>query len=245
MSDVSFDYAGRVVAVTGAAIGIGKSTASTFARAGADVCLLDSDEQAGAEAARDGGTFLRCDVTSVESIDEAFATIAEGSGRLDVLVNNAGGFGVQRTTDEVPLEEWDRLLDLNLSSVFKVCQRALPLLRSSEAGRIINMGSLAGQLSSYRVSPPYAAAKAGLNSMTVGFRRTFGPKVRVNCIMPGSFLTDVTKAWDMDAFRQFAKTSMALGRGGEPGEIVGAALYFASAASSFTTGAVLGIHGGV
>jgi NAD(P)-dependent dehydrogenase (short-subunit alcohol dehydrogenase family) len=92
---------------------------------------------------------------------------------------------------------------------------------------------------------PYAAAKAAVNAMTEGFARAFGPTVRVNCIMPGPFLTDISKAWDLEAFRERARTTMALGRGGLPEEVVGAALYFASGASSFTTGAVLGIHGGV
>jgi NAD(P)-dependent dehydrogenase (short-subunit alcohol dehydrogenase family) len=91
---------------------------------------------------------------------------------------------------------------------------------------------------------PYAAAKAAVNAMTEGFARAFGPSVRVNCIMPGPFLTDISKAWDLPAFRERARATMPLGRGGEPEEIVGAALYFASAASSFTTGAVLGVHGG-
>jgi NAD(P)-dependent dehydrogenase (short-subunit alcohol dehydrogenase family) len=91
---------------------------------------------------------------------------------------------------------------------------------------------------------PYAAAKAGLHAMTAGFAHAFRPSVRVNCIMPGPFLTDISKAWDMAAFQERARTDIPLGRGGEADEIVGAALYFASSASSFTTGAVLGVHGG-
>jgi NAD(P)-dependent dehydrogenase (short-subunit alcohol dehydrogenase family) len=91
---------------------------------------------------------------------------------------------------------------------------------------------------------PYAAAKAGLNAMTVGFAKAFGPTVRVNCIMAGPFYTDISKAWDLEAFRKRAAAAIALGRGGEPGEVVGAALYFASNASSFCTGAVLTLDGG-
>ena len=91
---------------------------------------------------------------------------------------------------------------------------------------------------------PYAAAKAGLNAMTVGFAHAFAPKVRVNCIMPGPFLTDISKAWNMEAFNRGAKQAIFLQRGGEPHEIVGAALYFASDASSYTTGAVLPVTGG-
>jgi NAD(P)-dependent dehydrogenase (short-subunit alcohol dehydrogenase family) len=92
---------------------------------------------------------------------------------------------------------------------------------------------------------PYAAAKAGLNAITIGFAKAFGPKVRVNCIQAGPFLTDISKAWDLPAFEKQARTTMALQRGGRPGEVVGAALYFASAASSFTTGAILRVDGGV
>jgi NAD(P)-dependent dehydrogenase (short-subunit alcohol dehydrogenase family) len=91
---------------------------------------------------------------------------------------------------------------------------------------------------------PYGCAKAALNAMTRSLAAEYGPKVRVNTLSPGPFLTDISKAWDLEAFRLRAKQTMPLGRGGEPGEIVGAALYFASSASSFTTGAVLGVHGG-
>ena len=87
-------------------------------------------------------------------------------------------------------------------------------------------------------------AKAGLNAMTLGLARAYAPKVRVNCIMPGPFLTDISKAWDMEAFQRNAQQNIPLERGGEPGEVVGAALYFASAASSYTTGAILKIDGG-
>jgi NAD(P)-dependent dehydrogenase (short-subunit alcohol dehydrogenase family) len=90
----------------------------------------------------------------------------------------------------------------------------------------------------------YAAAKAGLEAATVGFAHHFGPKVRVNCIRPGAFLTDISKAWDLDAFKQRAKATIMLGRGGEPGEIVGAALYLASDAGSYTTGSIIPVTGG-
>ena len=92
---------------------------------------------------------------------------------------------------------------------------------------------------------PYAAAKAGVNSLTVGFAHAFGPKVRVNCIMAGPFLTDVARFWDMEAFESEARRRHALQRAGEPNEVVGALLYFASQASSYTTGAVLRVDGGI
>jgi NAD(P)-dependent dehydrogenase (short-subunit alcohol dehydrogenase family) len=90
----------------------------------------------------------------------------------------------------------------------------------------------------------YGAAKAGVNALTFGLARTLGPSVRVNCIVPGPFLTDISKAWDMDSFNRSARAGFALQRGGEPGEIVGAALYFATAAGSYTTGTTLNVDGG-
>jgi len=90
---------------------------------------------------------------------------------------------------------------------------------------------------------PYGAAKAAVNNLTKGLAASFGPKVRVNCIVPGPFLTDISKAWDLEAFNARAKNAFALGRGGEPHEVVGAALYLASGASSYTTGALINIDG--
>jgi NAD(P)-dependent dehydrogenase (short-subunit alcohol dehydrogenase family) len=115
-------------------------------------------------------------------------------------------------------------------------------MAAGDGGSIINISSTASIRPDASVIP-YASAKAGLNAMTEAFAYAYGPKVRVNCIMPGPFLTDISKAWDMKAFNERAR-HFALGRGGEPDEIVGAALYFASDASSYTTGAVLRIDGG-
>ncbi len=116
-------------------------------------------------------------------------------------------------------------------------------MAKGDGGSIISISSVAA----IRPTPdviPYSAAKAGLEAMTVGFAKAFGPKVRVNCIEAGPFLTDISKAWDLEAFKQRAELTMPLRRGGEPDEVVGAALYFASDASSFTTGAILRVDGG-
>jgi NAD(P)-dependent dehydrogenase (short-subunit alcohol dehydrogenase family) len=116
-------------------------------------------------------------------------------------------------------------------------------MAAGDGGSIINVSSVA----SIKPTPtdlPYAAAKAGLDALTAGFARAYGPKVRVNTIMAGPFLTDISKAWDMDAFNRTAGT-YPLGRGGRPDEVVGAALYLASDASSFTTGTILRVDGGM
>ena len=137
---------------------------------------------------------------------------------------------------------YDKVLDVNLKGPFRLTALVGSRMAAGDGGSIIMISSTG----SIRPKPhiiPYAAAKAGLNAMTEGFAYAFGPKVRVNCIMPGPFLTDISKAWDMAAFKERSK-AFALGRGGEPNEIVGAALYFASNASSFCTGAILRIDGG-
>ena len=245
MADVTYDYADRVVAVTGAAIGIGKASAAAFAAAGAAVFCLDIDEQAGAESAAGVGTFLRCDVTSAADIEAAFASIEAAHGRLDVLVNNAGGFGVQRTTEEVGAEEWQRLVDLNLTSVFLMSQRALPLLRKAEAGRIINLGSLAGQVSSYKVSPPYAAAKSAVHALTrVMASEVAGEGITVNAIAPSAVLTErIVQLRDAEERAATART-IPVGRYQTPEEVAAWVLFLASREAGFFTGQTLAVNGG-
>jgi 3-oxoacyl-[acyl-carrier protein] reductase len=154
----------RIVVVTGAAVGIGRATAMSFGELGDSVYVVDIDAEKGAETAGliQKARFIHCDVTVPEHVTETMTSISEESGRIDVLVNNAGGFATQREIEDTPVEEWRQVVDLNLTSVFLVTQAALPLLRRSDAGRVIKIGSLAGQLTSYRTAPAYAAAKAGV-----------------------------------------------------------------------------------
>ena len=135
------------------------------------------------------------------------------------------------------------MLAINLKGPFRLSALIGTRMAAGDGGSIINVSSIAAVRPTPNVIP-YAAAKAGLNAMTVGLARAFGPTVRVNCIQAGPFLTDISKAWDLEAFKQRAAASIALGRGGEPDEVIGAALYFASRASSFCTGAVLALDGG-
>ena len=213
MQTIKYEMAGRVVAVTGAAIGIGQAIAGSFADAGADVYLLDIDETAGRNSAAGVGTFITTDVTSADSWQKSLGMIAEKHGRLDVLVNNAGGFGTQQTTETINPDEWRALLDLNLTSVFLGCQTAIPMLRKSSAGRIINLGSLAGQTAGYRTSPAYAAAKAGVHSFTRVLAHELAPDgITVNTVAPSAVLTERIIAVRNEEERQKTAETIPLGR---------------------------------
>lgn len=193
MTDVVYDFSDRVVAVTGAATGIGAAVAGAFDRAGAKVFVLDIDVDGGADVAGqlERAAYVRCDVTDPDQVEAAFERIRTDDERLDVLVNNAGGFWVQRTTEDLPLEEWQRVIDLNLTAVFLTSKAAVPLLRTSTAGRIINVGSMAGQTAGYRTSPAYAAAKAAVHSLTRVMAHELAPDgITVNALAPSAVMTE-------------------------------------------------------
>lgn len=245
-----FDLSGKVALVTGGSRGLGREMVLAFARAGADVVIasrkLDSCEETAAEVREQTGRRalpVACHVgewSQVEGLAEA--AYAE-FGKVDVLVNNAGMSPIYDHVNDVTEALYDKVLDVNLKGAFRLTSMVGTRMAAADGGSIIMVSSTASLHPGPNVIP-YAAAKAGINAMTVGFSKAFGPKVRVNCIIPGPFLTDISKAWDLEAFNQRAKTTIPLQRGGEPHEIVGAALYFASDASSYTTGALLTIAGG-
>jgi NAD(P)-dependent dehydrogenase (short-subunit alcohol dehydrogenase family) len=245
-----FDLAGKVALVTGGSRGLGRAMVLAFAEAGADVVIasrkLTSCEETAAEVERRTGRRalpVACHVGEWEQVEALAGHAYAHFGRIDVLVNNAGMSPIYDRVGEVSEALYDKVLDVNLKGPFRLTALVGTRMAAGEGGSIIMVSSTAAIHPRANVIP-YAAAKAGLNAMTAGFAHAFGPSVRVNCIMPGPFLTDISKAWDMEAFNRRAETGIALRRGGEAEEIVGAALYFASAASSFTTGAVLEVSGG-
>jgi NAD(P)-dependent dehydrogenase (short-subunit alcohol dehydrogenase family) len=180
---------------------------------------------------------------SWDDAQRLFDTTIDELGRIDVLVNNAGMSPLYPSVDAVSEELYDKVMAVNLKGPFRLSALAGTHMAAHDGGSIIFVSSIASQRPT-AAELVYGAAKAGVNNLTAGLARTFGPSVRVNCIVPGPFLTDISKAWDLEAFDRRAKESYALGRGGEPHEVVGAALYFATAASSYTTGALLNIDGG-
>lgn len=243
------DLTGKVALVTGGSRGLGRAMTLGFARAGADVVVASRDGQAceafAAEVAAETGRRalgVGAHVGRWDALQPLVEQVYDDLGRIDVLVNNAGMSPLYDTVEDVSEELFDKTFSVNLKGPFRLMALVGSRMAAGEGGSIINISS-AGAVHPRPHILPYAAAKAGLNALTVGFAHTFGPKVRVNAIMAGTFLTDVSKAWDMEAFAKRAE-GFALKRGGEPEEIVGAALYLASDLSSYTTGSILTVDGG-
>lgn len=246
-----FNLEGKVAIVTGGSRGLGREMVLAFARAGADVVIasrkLVNCESLAAEVEATTGRSampVALHVGHWDEIDPFVERVYDRFGKVDVLVNNAGLSPLYDQVVDVSEDLYDTVFGVNLKGPFRLGAVIGARMAQSGGGSIINVSSGAAVNSKPHIVP-YAAAKAGLNSITVGLARTFGPDVRVNCIMPGPFLTDISDAWDLEAFERRAAEQFALGRGGRPDEIVGAALYFASEASSFTTGAVLAVDGGL
>jgi NAD(P)-dependent dehydrogenase (short-subunit alcohol dehydrogenase family) len=243
-----FDLTGRVAVVTGGTRGLGLAMARGFAQAGAQVVVVSRKAQACDEVAAalraEGGKALACacHVGHWEELDVLVEEVYGEFGRVDVLVNNAGVSPLYDKVSDVSEELFDKVVAVNLKGPFRLAALIGERMVTAGGGSIINVSST-GAVRPTRDIVPYAAAKAGLNAMTVGLAHAFGPRVRVNAIMPGPFLTTISKAWDMDLFEERARTFPAR-RAGEADEIVGAALYLASDASSYTTGTILTVDGG-
>jgi len=246
MANIEWSFPDRVVAITGSAIGMGAGAVESFASAGATVYGLDVDVERGAEVAeRTNTTFVECDVTSSEAVNETFATIGDNHGRLDVLVNNAGGFWEQNTTESLSEEEWDRVIDLNLKAVFLCAQASIPLLRESSAGRIITIASLAGQTAIYRSSPPYAAAKAAVLSLARVLAYELAEDgITSNALSPSAVLTDRIKVVRSDEERAKTAASIPLGRYGQVDDLVAWMMFLASEEGGYMTGETLNVNGG-
>jgi len=243
------DLSGKVCLVTGGSRGLGREMVLAFAEHGADVVIasrkLDACESLAADVREKHGVRARafaCNVGVWSQCDELVERVYADLGRVDVLVNNAGMSPLYPSLDEVSEELWDKVQGLNLKGPFRLSAAVGRRMAEGEGGSIINVSSVAA-IRPDALSLPYSAAKAGLNALTEGFAKAYAPKVRVNAIMCGPFLTDIARAWPAEML-ELVEAGVALKRAGRPDEVVGAALYFASEASSFTTGAILRVDGG-
>ena len=246
MAQDLFDLTGKIAVVTGGSRGLGREMVLAFADHGADVVIasrkLDNCETVVDEVRAKGRRALAVayHAASWSDADHLAETAYAEFGRVDILVNNAGMSPLYPSLDAITEELFDKVIGVNLKGPFRLSAVVGSRMHVGDGGCIINVSSTASMVPSPNEAP-YGAAKAAINNLTRSLAAAFGPKVRVNCIVPGPFLTDISKAWDMDSFNRHTAPRLAMGRAGEPHEIVGAALYLASNASSYTTGALLNV----
>lgn len=251
MLDKLFGLDGQVAVVTGAGRGIGEGIARVFAEAGAHVVLAarrTHEIEAVAEsinAANGSALAVTTDVTDSTAVKALAEAAVSAFGRLDIWVNNAGGSPLQVPLMELPEEEWDATLSLNLSAVFHCTRTAAAYM--SDGGRVLNISSIAAR----RFIPGsghYCAAKIGVNMLTGAFATELGPRVRVNCIMPGAVPTEIMMhamkltQEDLPKFEEMIK--LPAGRLGTPQDLGAAALYLCSPAAEWVTGQCIAIDGG-
>jgi len=240
-----FDLTGKVALVTGGSRGLGLEMVRAFAEHGADVIIvsrkLDACEAVAGDVRAMGRRALAISahVGRWDDIDRLIEAAYAEFGRIDILVNNAG-MSPRVASHEVTEALFDSVMNLNFKGPFRLASQVAKRMADGDGGVIINVSS-SGALNPLPCVVPYSGAKAALNAMTVSFAHEYGPKVRVNTLSAGPFLTDIAKAWPEEA-RQRADN--ALGRPGRPEEVVTTALYLASPASSFTTGAIVRVDGG-
>ena len=243
-----FDLTDKVAVVTGGSRGLGRSMVIAFAEAGADVVIasrkLDNCEALAKEVeASTGRTALPIafHVGHWAECDALVDTVYDRFGRVDIFVNNAGMSPLYPDLVSVTEELFDKTVGVNLKGPFRLGSLVGQRMYQAGSGSIINVSTIGSLLASV-AELPYACAKAGLNAFTVGLAEALAPKVRVNCILPGAFATDITAPWtdEMKSGRM-----VPLKRLGDPDEIVGTALYLASNASSYTTGALIRVDGGM
>lgn len=241
-----FDLAGRTALITGGSRGLGREIALGLAGCGANVVIASRKVEnckAVAKEVQELGVRalpLACHVGQWDALDDLVDTSFVEFGRIDILVNNAGMSPLAESSVRTSEALFDKIVAVNFKAPFRLSALVGTRMVAQGGGSIVNISSVGAEFPSPN-NAPYAASKAALNALTMAFAREFAPTVRVNTIMPGSFRTDIAKAWPVD---KEATTLAALERFGEPEEIVTAALYLASDSSSFTTGSVIRVDGG-
>ena len=246
---ISIDLTGKVAVVTGGGQGLGKATATLLRRSGAKVAINYLNDEAGigreraetaiAEFGRDG-IAVAADVRSRSEMTEFFQLIQDRFGRLDILVNNAAILR-DRTVKNLSDADWDAVIDTNLSSVFRVCQTALPFM--NDGSRIVNMASISGVVGTFGQAN-YSAAKAGVIGLTkVLSKELASHKILVNAVAPGVFLTEMGQSIP-EPIRDQMLSQIPLKRFGEPEEVARVILFLCSHLSSYMTGQTLHVNGG-
>ena len=244
--DPSFDLSGKVALITGSSRGLGYHIARAYAERGADLVIasrkLDNCENVAEYIRAMGRRALAVEVHAAkwDAIDAMIELSYAEFGQIDILVNNAG-MSPAMPSHDVTEQLFDSVIGLNFKGPFRLASQIAKRMYDGDGGVIINVSS-SGALMPLPAVIPYGSSKAALNAMTRSLAAEYGPRVRVNTLSPGPFLTDISKAW---APEQREAANNALGRPGYPEEIVTAALFLASPASSFTTGSLVRVDGGL
>ncbi|MFF0633790.1 SDR family NAD(P)-dependent oxidoreductase [Nocardia sp. NPDC004151] len=240
---------GKVSVVTGGSRGLGREMVRAFAAAGSDVVIASRKLDACEELAREvrdatgrRALAVACNVGDWGQCESLAEAVHAEFGRVDVLVNNAGMSLLYPSLDQVSEAMFDKVIATNLKGPFRLSALIGARMAAAGGGSIVNISSVEAAHPE-PLAVPYAAAKAGLEALTGGFAHTYGPAVRVNTIRCGPFDTDIAQAWPAEMRTELARHT-ALGRLGVPADIVGAALFFASDASAYCTGATLALDGG-
>lgn len=243
-----FDLKGKVVVITGASRGLGKSMAVGLAKAGARIVvtdILDTDDAVSEiKEFNDNVLGLSADVTKQSDVEHLVEKTVDRFGSIDILINNAGILK-SNNAEDFSEEEWKQIIDVNLTGQFLCAQIIGKQMIKQKAGRIINISSIAG-LAGYASSVAYSASKAGVISLTKTLASEWGKyNVLVNAVCPGVFATDMTEDYLKDEdFKEMIKTKVPLGRYAKPKELVGTIIYLSSNASDYVTGHALVIDGG-
>jgi 3-oxoacyl-[acyl-carrier protein] reductase len=238
----------KVALITGGARGIGKTTAKRFLEEGASVVIADFDDQTGKETevelrAIGPTTFVKVNVTQTADAEAMVRAALDAYGRIDILVNNAG-ITIDGFLTKMDEESWQKVIDVNLTGVFKCTKAVVPVMMEQGSGVILNASSVIGIYGNIGQTN-YAATKAGVIGLTLSWAKEMGPKgIRVNAVAPGFVVTDMT-AKVPEKVLDLMESKTPLKRLGQPEDIASAYLYLASDEASFVNGTVLSVDGGL
>jgi len=244
-----FSFENRLAIVTGGSRGIGYAIAKNFLRAGMRVALVSSNAESLSEAASGldaigNVSYWPCDVMSFTDVQQTVRKIQIKHGSIDVLVNCAGILD-SCTIHDLTEEVWDKVIDTNLKGSFLMIKHTLPHMKRERHPRIINISSNAGRMGGYANGVAYAASKGGVISLTYSLARRLAPNgITVNCVAPGTIESEMSKSWSDKTINEL-KMRFPIGRLGRPEDVAAAVAFFASIESSFITGAVLDVNGGL
>ena len=247
LAGTPFDLTGKIALVTGGSRGLGREMVLAFAAAGADVVItsrkLPACESVAAEVSALGRKALpyACHIGHWDELAPLVDSAYDAFGKVDILVNNAGMSPLAPSSVETSEELFDKVVGVNFKGPFRLGSLVGSRMAAAGGGSIINVSSSGALMPQPRFGP-YAGAKAALNALTTVLALEYAPTVRVNTVSAGPFLTDISKAWAPQARE---RTRSAIGHPGRPEEIITTALYLASPASSFTTGALIRVDGGL